>query len=296
MIGAMKQLARTVVLVPFQKLAPLRRLAGFIAANTGGRSYEFLKRQFVENGRGSRYDSSVRAEMLRRFETVDRRVPIASSKTDALFLAEALLALPAEGDIVECGCFCGGSTAKLSIVAKAVGRRLHVFDSFEGLPEVGDYDLRDFHARRSSQWVTDWTQGRYAARLEFVQSNVERYGEIGSCRFTKGWFADTLTPENLPEKIALAFTDVDIPKSARECIRAVWPRLAVGGMYFSHDVAYVKVLQSLLDEELWRKELGEFPPILFGAGYGLSDSSPHLGFMVKQAPSAEYIKALTMEK
>ena len=37
------------------------------------------------------------------------------------------------GAIVEAGSFHGGSTAKLSLVAKLCDRQLHVFDSFEGM-------------------------------------------------------------------------------------------------------------------------------------------------------------------
>ena len=35
---------------------------------------------------------------------------------------------------MEAGCFKGGSTAKFSIAAKIAGRRLYVFDSFQGIP------------------------------------------------------------------------------------------------------------------------------------------------------------------
>ena len=39
-----------------------------------------------------------------------------------------------KGAVVECGCWCGGSTANLSLVCDIVGRQLIVYDSFEGLP------------------------------------------------------------------------------------------------------------------------------------------------------------------
>src|SRR5690606_19018518 len=47
-----------------------------------------------------------------------------------------LQAAPNEpGVLVEAGCFKGGSTAKLSLLAELAGRELVVFDSFEGLPD-----------------------------------------------------------------------------------------------------------------------------------------------------------------
>ncbi len=86
--------------------------------------------------------------MVSRFEEIDATVPIASTPTDGLILAELPVSGKGTGDVVECGCYAGGSTAKLSIVAKALGKRVLVFDSFEGLPSVDTHNIRDVHARR----------------------------------------------------------------------------------------------------------------------------------------------------
>src|ERR1700744_830418 len=61
----------------------------------------------------------------------------ASSFGEQMVLVDAILRLPPEipGAIVEFGCFKGVSTVALSIAARQVGRRVIVFDSFEGLPE-----------------------------------------------------------------------------------------------------------------------------------------------------------------
>jgi len=40
------------------------------------------------------------------------------------------------GVLVECGCYQGGSSAKLCLVAAMTARKLYVCDSFQGLPEV----------------------------------------------------------------------------------------------------------------------------------------------------------------
>src|SRR5439155_3092011 len=145
-----------------------------------------------------------------------------------------------------------------SIVAALTGRRLHVFDSFEGLPQVDEWNRLDFHSRRSRAWVTGWTAGRYASTLESVTENVRRFGNIDVCHFTKGWFEATLAPPNLPERIAMAFTDVDLASSARDCIVALWPRIEQGGVFASHDVAYIKVMQTLYDRALWTDVLKDF--------------------------------------
>lgn len=262
----------------------------------GPQGYLALREQFIDNGRSDRWGRSARREIVQRFEHIHRSVDIASSRTDGLFLAEAVLSTSAVGDLIECGCYRGGSTAKLSVLASVTGRKLRVFDSFEGLPEVDDENKNDHHSRHGASWTTPWTAGRYAARLELVEDNVRRYGEIGVSSFVKGFFETTLKPENLPHKIAVAFADVDIPSSARECLLALWPRLDAGGVYFTHDVAYLKVIQALTDHDLWARIFREPVPPLFGAGFGLGDGSPHLGYFVKGPVTAAYLKSLTLAK
>ena len=58
------------------------------------------------------------------------------------------------GAIVECGCALGNSTAKLSIVAKHLDKKLYVFDSFEGLPNVYDFHYK-FLEDRQERKLTD---------------------------------------------------------------------------------------------------------------------------------------------
>jgi O-methyltransferase len=289
-----KALAKRTVIECAKHVRAVRKIGAHLA---GAGTYFELRERFIRNGHGARWDESVRCRIAERFEVIDRHVPIWTTPTDGLFLAEALLSTAPEGAIVECGCFAGGSTAKLSIVAAVLKRPLVVFDSFEGLPTVEQEHRRDFHVRRGSDWAKPWWPGRYAARLDLVRHNVERYGDISVCTFKKGWFSETLREGSIPDRVCFAFTDVDIASSARECLVAIWPRLAEFGMYFSHDVAYIKVLNALMDRKLWSEELHGFPPVLFGAGYGLGDSSPHLGFFVKgETATPEYINSLTIEK
>lgn len=284
------------MLIPLARITPVAKVAGQIHAHTRENgTYPYYRELFIQNGRQGRYDSKVRAEVVARFEEIDRSVRVASTPTDALILAEAILSMQADGDIVECGCFAGASSAKLSIVAKLIGRKLIVCDSFEGLPAGGE---RAVHARKSADELPhDWRSGDYSLGLEGVRNNISRFGEISVCSFVKGWFEQTLKPENLPTQIAAAFTDVDLNSSARECLLRLWPLLSHQAIYFSHDVAFITVLQHLLDENVWKNELKSFPPIFFGAGFGVCDLSPHLGYMVKgNNVSAEYLKSLTLNK
>lgn len=271
-----------------------RQVAARIMADAAVRK---LEETFVQNGNGSKYGADVRGGILERFKRIDSEVPIKTSPSDGLFMAEALLTLECAGAVVECGCFSGGSTAKLSILARISGRELLAFDSFEGLPAADAYETEKIKTRQRLSFVATrpWRAGQYAAELPLVRDNVERYGELSVCRFVKGWFKDTLA-DSLPEPIAFAFADVDLPSSARECLLHIWPRLANGGIFFSHDVGSIKVLQALAGEQLWKDVFHEHPPIFFGAGYGMGDASRQLGFAVKGPVTPDYIKSLTFEK
>jgi len=280
----------------------LRKAASLIVRDATSKemsadSYSYLRDKFIRNGKGSFVGESHRKNLLRKFELIDSGIPIGTTPTDGLFLAEMLLNVKAGGCIIECGCYAGGSTAKLSILAKLLDRELIVFDSFEGLPATENYYLRDQHCRRSEEWVTDWDKGRYAARLEEVKRNVKEFGEISACKFVQGWFSHTLNDTNLPDKLSFAFVDVDLANSARDCFVSVWPRLSEAGIFVTHDTAYIKVLQEFYNPKLWKEDFQSMPPILFGAGFGLCNASPHLGYMVKgESLSSEYLKSLTIDK
>lgn len=294
----MKSILKRSVLGIAKRSRLITNVAAFITrhANTKD-SYGYFRERFISNGKGKDVNESIREHLVRRFECIDQEVPIATTPTDGLLLAEMLLNVEAEGDIVECGCYAGGSSAKLSLLAKIRDRKLTVFDSFEGLPAVEQYYLRDQHCRRSDDWVTDWTKERYRARPDEVQNNIERYGDLSVCSLVKGLFNETLTPNNLPDQVSFAFADVDLANSARDCFTALWPLLSNCGIYVTHDTAYIKVLQELYSAKLWKEQFKSIPPILFGAGYGLCNDSPHIGYMVKgESLSSEYLKNLTMDK
>jgi O-methyltransferase len=295
----MKKIVKRALIAAGRRSALVSRAAALIANSDPRRpdTYSYLRDKFVAHGAWHQVDRNMRLEIVRRFEQIDRCVPMATTPTDGLLLAEMLLNVDVSGAVVECGCYAGGSSAKLSIVAKLLGRDMVIFDSFEGLPIVEQYYLRDQHCRRSEQWVTDWTAGRYASRLEEVREHLGKFGEMSPCTFIKGWFNETLTDQNLPAQIAFAFVDVDLASSARECFVALWPCLPERGVFVTHDTAYLKVLQEFYNWDLWQNRFKEMPPILFGAGYGICNDSPHLGYMVKgERLPIEYLKGLTLDK
>jgi hypothetical protein len=63
------------------------------------------------------------------------------------------------GDIEECACWKGSSAVNLSLVCKIVGRKLRIYDAFEGLPPGELHDPQAKHYR----------EGEYCGPLEEVK-------------------------------------------------------------------------------------------------------------------------------
>lgn len=184
-----------------------------------------------------------------------------------LAMAAKLLEIPpsVEGVVVECGCFQGGSTVNLSLLCKIVGRKLIVYDSFEGLPPPTPGD------RAASPWGT----GLYAGSLDVVRENVRRHGALEVCTFRKGWFADTM-PAHV-EPVVLAFLDVDYQASIHDCMLTLWPKLTPKGYMFIDEYVFNDYCALFWSERYWSTYFDTTPPGLIGSGTGVGVGHFYLG-------------------
>src|SRR5262249_51234224 len=131
-------------------------------------------------------DRALRRSLLGAFDHIARTVRCEHFRREMLVMVDYVLLQAPDGPLVECGCYFGGSTAKLSLVARATGRRLYVCDSFEGLPTVSEMEAS---YRSISGHDNGFGQGQYKAQIDLVRSNVERAGgDLSVCDFVKGFF------------------------------------------------------------------------------------------------------------
>jgi len=223
-----------------------------------------------------------KAKLIAKFRKNNRKVPTATSWLEHLRIAVEILKIPptTKGDVIECGCFRGGSSANLSLVCAIVGRRLVLCDSFEGLPSPDEHDKIHYNIfRRRTRF---YTKGDFAGGLDEVKDHISRFGRIDVCEFVEGYYENTLS--KLDGSYVLAFVDVDLHKSLEECLIALWPRLVNGACLFSHeaqDLAYTAVF---FDRKWWQEHLKCEPPGFVGAGTGLPlgiGEGSGLGFAIK---------------
>jgi len=124
-----------------------------------------------------------------------------------------------KGDIAEVGVYKGGS-AKLICEAKG-DRLLHLFDTFEGLPEVGEID-------------TIFHKGQFNASFEYVKDYLKKYPNV---YFYKGLFPATAEPVK-NKSFSFVNLDTDIYKSTLDCLKFFYCRMSKGGIILSHDYFY----------------------------------------------------------
>lgn len=164
--------------------------------------------------------------------------------------------------VVECGVGKGSSTCKLSLFVREAGGELHAFDSFRGMP-ANDEEHRHLDGR-----TTRFREGAFRGRLAEVERSLQRFGAPEVTRLHKGWFEDVLDDfvASLGRPIDVVLLDVDLERSTRTCLAALWRGLAPDAVVFSQDGHLVRVVDVLADAEFWRRECGTEPPRIDGLG------------------------------
>lgn len=241
-------------------------------------------------GVGPATKASVAVKMFRNH----RRIPTGSTILEHLVIATELLKLPPDesGRIVECGCYRGGSTANLSLIAGLCDRRLDVFDSFEGMPDPEERDRR--HLNLASERVHTYSENDWDSSLEEVRGNVAEYGDPSVCTLHPGYFDETLP--GFDERCALVFLDVGLRSSAETCLEHLWPLLGDGRKLFSHDVNHMEISSLFFDDEWWTAHLGHQAPGMVGSGTGLglhpgsSGFASSLGYTIKTPRTDEFTR------
>lgn len=218
-------------------------------------SSRFLATPLPRTGFGDRW------RILRRFYETTLGVDCAHTQDEMLRFAANILRVPAgvEGCVVEAGCFKGRGTAKFSVAAKLAGRRLLVFDSFEGLPVNSEQHRDSIFGERP-----DFSAGRYLGALEEVQHNVAVFGEPQVCEYLKGWFEQTMP--GFSEPVVAAYLDVDLVSSTKTCLKHLYPLLQPGGYLYCQDAHLPLIIELLNDAEFWLREVGCDKPAIMGLG------------------------------
>jgi hypothetical protein len=245
--------------------APFRRGPGSLYRRL--KSLEYLATRdradalrFIARGAVAPVGPLRRIDLIRRFTAITNWTRGYHTLGEMLRVCEEILRRP-RPTVLEAGCGHGSSTAKLSLATRAAGGRLHVFDSFRGLPAN-----RERHTHLDGRSIA-FRPGAFRATLPAVQRAVTRLGAPEVCSFHKGWFAETLPALERRPFLDVVLLDVDLLESTRVCLRELVPRLRSGGVLVTLDGQLRATHDLLADAAFWRDEVGTAPPIIRGLGH-----------------------------
>ncbi len=133
--------------------------------------------------------------------------------------------------VVECGVWKGGASFALMGLLPECSE-FHLFDSFEGLPEPTERDgLRASQLSKENLFVN----GRnYSSEDEVIDSIIE-FGFSDRAKVHKGWFDETVRPENIHRPIGLLRLDGDWYDSTRVVLDRLFAFVAPGGLVILDD-------------------------------------------------------------
>lgn len=177
------------------------------------------------------FDQPARAPVAERIREIITGFPTQTVGVDEAYqIHNAVVATcDVPGALAEVGVFRGG-TAR--VICEAKGERtLHLFDTFEGLPEPGTMD-------------DQFREGEYACSLPAVQRFLAGCTGV---QFHQGLFPATGQAVQ-DERFAFVHLDVDLYESTRDALRFFYPRMSPGGMLISHDYVGVEAVRRAFAE------------------------------------------------
>jgi hypothetical protein len=159
------------------------------------------------------------------------------------------------GAYVECGVWRGGSSMMAALTFESLGERrpLWLYDTFEGMTEPGEEDVKWSgesaaselaKAARRANARTTWSY----ATLEDVTANMGTTGYPGDLiRYVPGKVEDTI-PAQAPDAIALLRLDTDWYESTRHELEHLWSRVSPRGVLIVDDYGHWQGARKAVDE------------------------------------------------
>ncbi|MDK9699431.1 MAG: TylF/MycF family methyltransferase [bacterium] len=127
------------------------------------------------------------------------------------------------GDVAEIGVYRGGTAWLLAHSLRTTGKKIHLFDTFEGMPDV--HPDKDKHRKGDFNDTT----------LEQVKAFLNAYSDV---KFYPGFFPATSSPV-AETKFCFVHIDVDIFQSVWDCCEFFYPRLAPNGVMVFDDYGFI---------------------------------------------------------
>lgn len=165
------------------------------------------------------------------------------------------------GNYVECGVWKGGSAAIMVHLAQKYGsrRQVHLFDSFEGMPEPTKAD---------GEMAVIFSEYKSTGRLESIKKTVGPLEEVkklffsildldrDNINFHKGWFQETLSQaKKAVGPIVVLRIDADWYESVKVCLEEFYDQVVPGGYVVFDDYGYWPGCRKAVDEFFQKRKI-----------------------------------------
>lgn len=157
------------------------------------------------------------------------------------------------GDIVESGIWQGGSAMVCALTllqAGTIDRTIHLYDTFDGMPEPTDRDCDYAGNHASARLSAAAPTFNDLGRVDFheVRERLLATGYPESrIHLVKGRVEETI-PAHAPDTIALLRLDTDWYTSTRHELEHLYPKLSPGGVLLIDDYGHWKGSREAVDE------------------------------------------------
>lgn len=188
------------------------------------------------------------------------------------------------GSFVECGTWKGGATGLMALGNLKHGltkRHIHLFDSFEGIPEP-DESIDGEEAIRQVRNIGGGTKGRLIPVKGFYERYADGTGTLeinkyllekiigydaGFIHYNKGWFQDIL-PRVYSEigDIAILRLDADWYASTRICLEYLYNKVVKGGFVIIDDYGYYEGCKKAVDDFVESNKICAYFNLIDAAG------------------------------
>ena len=246
------------------KLMSLKRAIHGLVNHLG---YDIIRKRSIPSS--PLIPDSLSADMKQGMQLVQNHTMLPPQRLVSLFQQALFCEISRmTGAFVECGTWKGGAVGLMAFVNLRHGkglRHIHLFDSFEGIPEPD----KDLDGERAHQEVSD-VGGESEGRLQAVDGFYEAYADgVGTLddnknllqkiigydashlHYHKGWFQDTIPNDaKLVEDIAILRLDGDWYASTKICLDYLYDQVVPGGFIIVDDYGYYEGCRNAVDEFL----------------------------------------------
>ncbi len=158
------------------------------------------------------------------------------------------------GDVCEAGCWRGLSAYQIASIIRMIspspGPVFHIFDSFQGLSEIGAHDRYERDRRPVEQ-----VRQQFSCPIEQVKRNLQEFPFI---EYHPGWIPDRFADVE-ERRFSFVHIDVDLYQPIRDSFDFFYPRLITGGIMVFDDYGCVQFpgAKKAVDEALEGRD-GDF--------------------------------------